>query len=167
MSTSNFHNVNASKIFAVENYNFDDLWLNLSDELDLFHQSGVFDPDELRSYPSHILGYLEKYEWFRDDIKLNMRIFPLIRSGYYSGVNLDWFIEVRDVFDVEITRPECLLQSGLTDQEKEKALDEINSWIENTREELINRVESVFEKYSTLLNCVGVFSNGEAVYERA
>lgn len=172
MSTSNFHNVNASKIFAVEinnDWDMDDLECNLSNELDLYHQAGVQDPDELRSYPSKILGYLEEYECCRvkwDDIELTMRIFPVIRSGYYKDVNLDWFIEVRDVFDVEITRPECLLQGGLTDDEKTEALNEINSWIETSQSKLISQIENVFEKYSTPLNCVGIASNGEAFYQR-
>jgi len=178
MSTINFHNVNASKVYAVEikdDWGLQDLKYNLSTDLDMLHQAGVQDPDESRSYPSHVMGYLEAYECFRigcDDLELYIRIFPTIRGGYYSGVNLDYFVEVRDVFDVMMTKPGNLLNflsshNDVTPDEREAVIDMIKEWIEETTYKLETKVEKVFADYSTPLNLVGVASNGEGFYEAA
>jgi len=62
MATSNFHNVNASAIFAVrlENeYDYEDLVCNLESELSNnpdYVDYGKTDKHELRSFPSRTLG---------------------------------------------------------------------------------------------------------------
>jgi hypothetical protein len=67
MATSNFHNVNASHIFAVQledTYEYDDLIDNIKSGL---KETGEFnlltksDPNELRSYPSTSIGSLDSY----------------------------------------------------------------------------------------------------------
>ena len=58
MATSNFHNVNATHIFAVQledEWAYEDLVYNLESEFDIhndYSDYGKSGPHELRSYPS-------------------------------------------------------------------------------------------------------------------
>ena len=62
MATSNFHNVNATHIFAVQledEWAYDDLVENLESEFSKhsdYYDYGKSDPNELRSFPSRSLG---------------------------------------------------------------------------------------------------------------
>jgi len=67
MATSNFHNVNASSIFAVDlqdEFDYQDLIDNVKYSL---KETGYFnlltksDPNELRSFPSKSIGSLDNY----------------------------------------------------------------------------------------------------------
>jgi hypothetical protein len=171
MSANNYHNVNTSKVYsfnAGDDYACDDMESNIQNELELLHQAGVEDPDELRSYPSRVLGYLEEYEAFRvkwDDVELVMRIFPVIRAGYYDGGNLDWFIQAEDVFGHDISDIEYILPSGITSDERDRAMAEIGAWVSSTKTKLITKVERVYNIYTNALKHIGTFSNGEAIYQ--
>mgnify|MGYP003149098589 FL=1 len=171
MSAINYHNENASKVYsfsANDEWAFDDMESNIAVSLELLHEAGVQDPDELRSYPSRVLGYLEEYEAFRvqwDDIELTVRIFPVIRSGYYGGGNLDWFFEIEDVLGNDIRNLSHILPANITSDEKDRAKDEIYAWIEEAKSRLISKVEEVYNIYTTALNHIGTFSNGEAIYQ--
>jgi hypothetical protein len=140
MGTSNFHKVNASKIFAVlmpyetpvldENFNeTDELETLECDEFDLeylvesiiddmkelgdnlyYHFKNIESLEELRSFPSSYLGSLTKEKSF-DDVEVYINIHAFLRSGYYEGANLDW---------------ECYLS---IDNNKEISIDEYNGSI--------------------------------------
>ena len=98
MATSNFHNENASAIFAVElehEFDYDDLVDNLKSELNNdpdYVDYGKTDKNELRSFPSRTLGSIRKYVQYKD-FYVEVCVTPVIRSGYYSGVNLDWNVD--------------------------------------------------------------------------
>ena len=72
MSTSNFHNVNASAIFAVpleNDFDYEDLVDNLKSELKVnsdYVDYGKTDKNELRSFPSRTLGSIRKYHQYKD-----------------------------------------------------------------------------------------------------
>ena len=113
MGTSNFHNVNANKIFAVtfpdyldedsgemieDDFGYDDLKANLISEFESLNnpKKGIVflnkygsDTHELRSYPSYVIGTLRQCSDFKS-VSVLCEITLVIRSGYYEGVNLDW-----------------------------------------------------------------------------
>mgnify|MGYP001581141914 CR=1 FL=1 len=156
MSTPNFHNVNASKIYAVEiddpedQYQYKDLLENLKYELDGIGPSKEATYNALRSYPATAICELYKNKQYKN-FEVTAAITPVIRSGYYSGVNLDY----------ELT--EDVSAYDLTPREQELA----DRWIKRTHAKMAARVEKIFKRYSTSLICRAVFSNGEAVYAKA
>ena len=173
MSTSNFHNVNANRIFACEieeDFDYDDLVSNLKSEFSKLHEcSEDKDPHELRSYSSNVITAIYKTKSYKDftvEVKVNV----VIRNGYYSGVNLDWFTTT-ELFgqetDVEYFADELEYQLSTSRKNAERIAKYAEKWAEKAKEGLIQEVETIFEQYSTPLVVVARFSNGETVYEKA
>jgi hypothetical protein len=150
MATSNFHNVNASHIFAVDlqdTYEYDDLIDNVKSGL---KSTGYFnvltksDPNELRSYPSTSIGSLDNYVESSDgESGIVVTITAVIRSGYYDGVNLDWHCHFEEYGE----NIEHLLPAA-----------------EAEKNRLVEMVEYVFGEYTTPLGVTAQFSNGETIY---
>lgn len=186
MSTSNFHNVNASAIFACEleqKYDYDDLVDNLQIEFPQGRNTNIIDPDELRSYPSRIIGVddiTKEYKHFG----LEVCIYPLIRSGYYQGCNLDWFIKVymdgdeldyptngdimEQVSEVKDALIHVLEMEDVYKSPKqiEKMSFGLANYINKCTAKLVDKVEEVFSRYSTPLKVAARFSNGETIYTK-
>ncbi len=152
MATSNFHNVNASNIFAVQledEYDYQDLVDNLESEFNShsdYSDYGKSDPDELRSFPSKSLGSFSNSLTIGDD-EVEVYVTPVIRSGYYEGCNLDWHIR--------------LYVNGYEDDTYADNADVLR--ISN---EYIEFIEDVFQKYSEPLGVTARFSNGETIYHK-
>ncbi len=149
MATSNFHNVNASSIFAVElqdTYEYDDLIDNIQSGL---KETGYFnlltksDPNELRSFPSTSIGALDNYVEDADGNGIVVTITAVVRSGYYDGVNLDWH---------------CHLE------EYGETIEHLLPAAEAEKNRLVEMVEYVFSEFSTPLGVTAQFSNGETIY---
>lgn len=95
MATGNFHNVKSSKVYACDlnnDFAYDNLLLNLEnsvERLDHDYSCNGHDPYELHSFPSRVvagLGFSKDYQGFSIELELSV----IVRSGYYSGCNLDW-----------------------------------------------------------------------------
>ena len=176
MATSNFHNENASAIFAVrlENeYDYEDLVCNLESELSNnpdYVDYGKTDKHELRSFPSRTLGSIRKYHQYKD-FYVEVCVTPVIRSGYYEGVNLDWNVDYLingecsydepnfEVADVEwygkISKSKAIQYAKLADKKAEKIKNEI-----------VEQLESLYNDYSEKYGVTAVFSNGETIYHK-
>jgi len=149
MATSNFHNVNASHIFAVDlqdEYEYDDLIDNVKYSL---KETGEFnlltksDPNELRSYPSTSIGSLDTYVEDADGNGICITITAVVRSGYYDGVNLDWHPHF---------------------EEYGETIEHLLPQAEIEKNRLVELVEYVFSEFSTPLGVTAQFSNGETIY---
>lgn len=118
MSTNNFHNVNASRIYAVlmnrevpiidEDGNeteetecvtaddfdsemlIDDIKEQMKETKFHFRERGE-DKNELRSYPSNIIATLYNSKEYLG-VEVEVHITTLVRGGYYEGGNLDYSI---------------------------------------------------------------------------
>jgi len=149
MSTPNFYKKNASKYFAneIENdFDFDDLTDNVRSEIKNAEPVDRWEKDGLRSYEGKIFAEINKTigKWI-------ITIELIARGGYYGGANLDW--------NVEIVDNNSGYDFGWNDEKISGTADYyINKQIE--------KIEKVYSEYTTPLICVGVFSNGEAVYEK-
>jgi len=151
MATSNFHNVNASHIFAVEylqdEYDYQDLVDNLQyslKETGYYNTLTKSDPNELRSFPSKSIGSLDNYVESSDgESGIVVTITAVIRSGYYDGVNLDWHCHFEEYGE----NVEHLLPAA-----------------EAEKNRLVEMVEYVFSELSTPLGVTAQFSNGETIY---
>jgi hypothetical protein len=152
MATSNFHNVNATHIFAVQledEWAYEDLVYNLESEFDIhndYSDYGKSDPHELRSYPSRSLGSFSDSLTIGED-EVEIFVTPVIRSGYYEGCNLDWHIK--------------LYVNGYEDDTYADNADVLR--ISN---EYVEFIEDVFQKYSEPLGVTARFSNGETIYHK-
>ena len=150
MATSNFHNVNASHIFAVElqdEWEYDDLISNLEFELNNhsdYSDYGKTDPHELRSFPSKSLGSFSNSTIIDDD-EVEVYVTPVVRSGYYEGCNLDWHVRY--------------YVNGYEDETYES-----HPRIQTLVESYVDYIENIFNQYSQPLGVTARFSNGQTIY---
>ena len=150
MATSNFHNVNASNIFAVQledEWEYQDLVSNLESEFNTnldYSDYSKSDPNELRSFPSKSVGsFSNSIEIGEDEVEVYVT--PVIRSGYYEGVNLDWHVRY--------------YVNGSEDETYESHPN-----IQTLVGVYVNFIENVYEQYSQPLGVTARFSNGETIY---
>ena len=150
MATSNFHNVNASHIFAVQledEWEYQDLVSNLESEFNTnldYSDYSKADPNELRSFPSKSVGsFSNSIEVGEDEVEVYVT--PVIRSGYYEGVNLDWHVRY--------------YVNGSEDETYESHPN-----IQTLVGVYVNFIENVYEQYSQPLGVTARFSNGETIY---
>jgi hypothetical protein len=175
MSTSNFHNENASCIFAcelVDEFSYEDLIENLQvafDDLHADYSAGGHDPYELRSYPSRVIAGLVFSKTYRD-FSVDLEISIIIRSGYFAGCNLDWdivyMIEGEAVFEKEFADAIEYYTASSPKMAAYRSRLAVK-WAEKTEEKLIEKVEGIFRQFSTPLRVAARFSNGETIYEEA
>jgi hypothetical protein len=150
MATSNFHNVNASHIFAVElqdEWEYQDLISNLESEFNTnldYSDYSKSDPNELRSFPSKSVGSFSNSVTIEDD-EVEIFVTPVIRSGYYEGVNLDWHVRY--------------YVNGSEDDTYEAHPN-----VQTLVGVYVNFIENVYEQYSQPLGVTARFSNGETIY---
>lgn len=184
MGTSNFHNVNSGRIYSIEleeEFEYDDLVYNLIDSFESLEDKRIFknfgnnygDPTELRSYSSNVLGQIGKTKTFFES-QVEVSIFPVIRNGYYSGVNLDWFCQIHiegttyteEIPEIEVIEGDLMYYSGWNDGMCKIQRKNVLKWIETTKDELVNIVEKIYSENSTPLEVVCRFSNGETMYKK-
>lgn len=188
MGTANFHNVNASKIYAVllnwedeetgetcypEGYDYDEFCINAIDRIDEhmkkagFNITGEGNDPHSRESRGLTGAYIGKNH---AGAEISVTIYAVLRSAYYEGANLDWFIqyEVNCYTSTEEPFEAGDIQSewdgGLSKRHAETAI----KWMDSQRNKLVEALEKIFGELSERrLNCIGRFSNGEAVYRDA
>jgi hypothetical protein len=149
MATSNFHNVNASNIFAVQlqdEFDYQDLIDNVKyslKETGFFNVLTKSDPNELRSFPSKSIGSLDNYVEDTEGNGIYVNVTAVVRSGYYEGVNLDWHCSF---------------------EEYGETIEHLLPAAEAEKNRLVEMVEYVFSELSTPLGVTAQFSNGETIY---
>jgi hypothetical protein len=176
MATSNFYNENASRIFAAEleeEFDYDDLISNL--EYAIRDNSNSFSSGRSGEYlnnNSKILDFSLSNDFnYVDNISVEVVVHPVIRSGYYSGANLDWvfdfFIDGCDIED-ETDIANYLMKYEDYSESKATALGESRfKRLEILKNSLTNQLEKIYADYTTPLVVTARFSNGETLYEKA
>jgi hypothetical protein len=174
MATSNFHNVNASAIFAVplENeYDYEDLVCNLESELGNnpdYVDYGKTDKNELRSFPSRTLGSIRKYHQYKD-FYVEVCVTPVIRSGYYSGVNLDWNVDYAingDIYDIDELENGIGYNTALPISKIKVYSSLAEKKAEKLKNDIVEKLEAIYNNYSDRYGVTAVFSNGETIYHK-
>jgi hypothetical protein len=176
MATSNFHNVNASAIFAVDlehDFDYEDLVDNLKSELNNdpdYVDYGKTDKNELRSFPSRSLGSIRKYHQYKD-FYVEVCVTPVVRSGYYSGVNLDWNVDYSINGDAQYDNNDFYIDdiAWYGKISKSKAIQYAKlaeKKAEKLKNQIVEKVESIFSDYSEKYGVTAVFSNGETIYHK-
>ncbi len=141
MGTCNFHKDDANKYYVIEGSDYEDFDWN--DEAENIIET-------IKEHKYDYFCYREK--WYGDDKYLgetnynkgDISIILKLNYGYYTGANLDYIIDV-DEYDGEF--------SG-----------DAKDWIK----EETTKIEKMYSEIckSNIYNLKGVFSNGEAVYEK-
>ena len=176
MATSNFHNVNASAIFAVpleHEFDYEDLVCNLESELSNnpdYVDYGKTDKNELRSFPSRTLGSIRKYHQYKD-FYVEVCVTPVIRSGYYSGVNLDWNVDYLINGDASYDTPDFYIDDiahygSLPKSKATKYAKLAETKAEKIKNQIVEELEALYNNYSDRYGVTAVFSNGETIYHK-
>ena len=174
MATSNFHNVNASAIFAVrleDEWAYDDLVENLTSELSNnpdYVDYGKTDKHELRSFPSRTLGSIRKYHQYKD-FYVEVCVTPVIRSGYYEGVNLDWNVDYTingDVYDMDELENGIGYNTALPISKIKVYAKLAEKKAEKLKNQMVEKLESLYNDYSEKYGVTAIFSNGETIYHK-
>ena len=176
MATSNFHNENASAIFAVQlehEFDYDDLVDNLKSELNNdpdYVDYGKADKNELRSFPSRTLGSIRKYVQYKD-FYVEVCVTPVIRSGYYDGVNLDWNVDYLINGDAQYDNTDFYIDDiahygSMSKSKATKYAKLAEKKAEKVKNQIVEKVESIFSDYSEKYGVTAVFSNGETIYHK-
>ena len=174
MATSNFHNVNASAIFAVpleHEFDYEDLVCNLESELSNnpdYVDYGKTDKNELRSFPSRTLGSIRKYHQYKD-FYVEVCVTPVIRSGYYSGCNLDWNVAYSingDTYDIDELENGIGYNTALPISKIKVYSSLAEKKAEKLKNDIVEKLEAIYNNYSDRYGVTAVFSNGETIYHK-
>ena len=174
MATSNFHNVNASAIFAVpleHEFDYEDLVCNLESELSNnpdYVDYGKTDKNELRSFPSRTLGSIRRYHQYKD-FYVEVCVTPVIRSGYYSGCNLDWNVAYSingDTYDIDELENGIGYNTALPISKIKVYSSLAEKKAEKLKNDIVEKLEAIYNNYSDRYGVTAVFSNGETIYHK-
>jgi hypothetical protein len=191
MATPNFASPeNASKYYVVltsyedeesgevrypeywEYEDFKDNMVSLIEELPFnVYESGFI--DNSRSYASTELTSLHNSKCF-GDVEVGITVVAILTGAYYDGATLDYLVKfecsgyetdsIDDLLETFVDPYYSDMNEGMLKIQSKNA----ERFLEEELEAMSSKLEEVYERVSEhKLNCVGVFSNGEAVYESA
>ena len=156
MSTPNFSYHNKLYVIPVDDDSDNEMeveWIKESIKGDIdaafksrgFIVSGLYkEYDNERSYPGTKFLDVSHERWDgKGTVRTKMTL--AVRAGYYSGGNIDYTI---------------------SDPEYVDNYDDVPNykWIDDIKNKLFNKVEKILKKNCKPAICLGIFSNGEAVY---
>jgi hypothetical protein len=129
--------------------------------------------DNNRSYNGRYFASVSSSRNFmRLDVEVQIKC--LARAGYYDGVSLDWepVIYIDGTVNEDIQDAETSFRIACDYEQVNEGLQRANwpkleNWLEATKEHLTSEIEKVYEAFSTPLNVVARFSNGETIYSKA
>lgn len=181
MGTANFANPsNASRYYAVlmgevEDYEIDDykegLHYNVCEAFENVDQSSW--SDRARNFGFHGVSCIAFSKWY-GDVEVAFQVHVGLVSGYYQGATLDWRITMGyddnevDRLDVDQSiwldlKYEYENNPGLAKILAKKA----QAWASKILDEVDEKLNDLCSKMCEVeLQCVGRFSNGEALYEK-
>ena len=175
MGTGNFYNKNASKIFAFETeeeFDYEDAIGNIVCELknNGFSEAKGREQGGLRSYEGSYIASKSIEKTFCG-ATAEVEIKAVVRSGYYSGANIDWelvykFEENCDEIPNDIA--EVLVRYyGVKEGLATIQAKNVRKFMEKAAEALVAELERVLAETTEALIVVARFSNGETIYEKA
>ncbi len=192
MATSNFLNVNADNIYAVEmftDFDHEDVLENLSSQ---FKEMGYCETDKVianqnRNYHSVSLGLKQWTTFEYKNTLVEVFIQPIIRAGYYAHANLDYNVVVcvnnqettyvlgsREYLDGYYDANYFTFEEAeyydendnlnLNQDLNKELFDTMVLDIEHYIIDETYEIEKVFKEHSQVLKVVAKFSNGETIY---
>lgn len=171
MATGNFYNRNSSKVYAIEVDDFfdsgelrDSIVYSLNkarkpNYIDVYERTGH---DYERNFSGTYLACVSAEKRY-NDYSIGVEIKCVVRSGYYSGANLDMEDTIYNIDGCEYDTIDGLLEwSELSEYRKNKVSD----WLESAEDKIKDIIERVYSKNSESYNVLAQFSNGETLYSK-
>lgn len=180
MSTPNFRNVNASSIYATHNEDYEDTFYNVMCDLKSRGWYPIKEYDSSSIYYDGSMFMQKDKEVSIGRFSMSVSVKAIIRNGYYDGCNFDWDIEIEGDSSYDVSGEYSFGEEdaasliydyqygtyytmGFCRMQAKNLVSKVKSAISELSEEL----ERVYTCYTDQLVCVIIFSNGEAIYERA
>lgn len=168
---------------SIEDWEVEDFKSYFKEQLEKI--GGTYDDEELvhdRNRPARYLGYFQQSKFYgEEEFTVRLRIY--YQHGYYEGANLDYDIEIEGRYGWEEVNEELwngskitiedIIISSLEGSDLPKGMQKIQSkniikWIDSYIKETSSKIEGLFsETCENKLDLIGVFSNGEAIYEQS
>jgi len=174
MGTSNFHNENCLYTIEAEyEFEYEDTISNITCEFnkdkEFYGSDSIKLESELRSFPARSIGsFTLDLEYLEQQITVT--IVPLVRSGYYSGANFDYEMNIEceysDYDDISDCVDDLLeygcVHKGLLTAHRSSLENKVNIWITET----VKKITDVYEMFTDQLVVTAQFSNGETFYAK-
>lgn len=170
-----------------DEWEYSDLKDNIGNDIEAIGGSSLDEPIGYdRNYNRQALGTLTRAKYFGDiDVELEIKV--LVQSAYYEGATLDYLISIYnggEMTEIEDgyhpTTIEDILEDLFETKYEEHQYSTMNkgmrviqtryakNWVEKQITDTSEQVEKIFETYAdSELKCIGLFSNGEAIYTEA
>lgn len=180
MSTPNFRNVNASRIYATHNEDYKNAYYNVMSDLESCGWYPIKEYDSSNRYYGGRMFMQKDKEVSISRFSISVSVKAIIRNGYYDDSNFDWDIEIEGDGSYDVSGEYSFGEKdaanliydyqygtyytmGFCRMQARNLVNKVRCAISELSEEL----ENVYASYTDQLVCVEIFSNGEAVYERA
>lgn len=137
----------------------------------VFTDEGV-DTEELRSYPSTVLGTIYDTKRF-GDVVASVSVVAVIRSGYYEGACFDWLLTFEIDSETTYEDLESIIEAVNWNSDMPVGMQKIQSknilkFFELKKSQIVAEVEKVFATFVEVkLNKIGSASNGETFYQQS
>ena len=111
-----------------------------------------------------------KYVQYKD-FYVEVCVTPVIRSGYYDGVNLDWNVDYLINGDAQYDNTDFYIDDiahygSMSKSKATKYAKLAEKKAEKVKNQIVEKVESIFSDYSEKYGVTAVFSNGETIYHK-
>lgn len=174
MATSNFHYENTSKIYVFDvedEYDWKERMLEIEsaikdDKKFRFLAGDGKDTNEIRSYPSQVIGTLHSSKSY-NEFEISINVVLVARAGYYEAACFDWLVTY-DINGYETDLAyfgEAIGDYCSTEMAAYKAGLALK-WVERTAKKMTTYAEEIFNQFSETYKTVARFSNGETLYEK-
>lgn len=167
-----------------DEWEYDDLLYSIEERI--LEQKGIVKRDygDDRNYPITKIGYLERSKKYLG-VDIDVRFYIVIQSAYCEGATLDYLITIfinGDEFnystgshydnDMNGILDEIAYMQNYRNDYKQGLINimkpKIESFILESIKQLSDISEGILQASSGMeLKCIGVFSNGEAIYEKS
>lgn len=101
-----------------------------------------------------------------NDGQIDSELRLTVTGGYYVGANFDYELYIDSTEYDDDDNADCIADT-LKSIDEYEFTDDANKKLEALYDDARAKVENAYKSYLTPLNCVGIFSNGEAIYEKA
>ncbi|MBM5783053.1 MAG: hypothetical protein FJ368_06525 [Pelagibacterales bacterium] len=169
MASPNFYNKNTTNIFAVaiENeFHYEDLKENLQN---FFKRIGFHCIDESDNRRVFFGQYVaeKRVDFHNKEQSISLHMKPIIRCGYYSGVNLDFDFIISGQCDFTFFNDFVI--EDYEDLATYKPARGFKTLLKKAKQALaqeVKAIEQIFANNSEALRVSAKFSNGETIYSR-
>jgi len=181
MATANFY-AECGEYFVLDSFDCEDFEYGLKDDIveqlkkefkGIYkYENGLEKWDNNRSYPAKIFAEADVLYMCYHEAEVEVVAEFMVRSGYYTGCNLDYKfryylngVEVESIEEIKLDWENYSQYYTHAIGAFKAHLDKKISQIEDTISDAVSAIDKVYNKFATKFCKMGQFSNGEAIYK--